>query len=235
MKSKERDSGAKDWGSEVSKQISVYKTQNALLELNNCMRPASPLVPWHIHAEGREDEEGYSLIRAVMVDYSNRKDTISVYANLSPELVKYLYTQIASGVPNFSYSQQKIFHEEGAGPKDGIVTWFSINRSVRDAQGNERRMPWTIRIQNGYGRIAHNKNGGQFCEKGSYQAEKDVCLSLRDEDIFALFARAEAVIRGFEQDSMFRKRNAGNFQKLYKMLEKLILEKWAEMPQDRAA
>ena len=63
-------------GQETSKQIGVYKTNTSLLELNNCMRPASRLMPWHIHAEGRKDEGGYSLIRAVMVDYKERENKI---------------------------------------------------------------------------------------------------------------------------------------------------------------
>lgn len=225
----------RDWGREVSKQISVYKTKSALLELNNCLRPASELVPWHIHAEGREDENGYSLIRAVMVDYSDRKNSISVYANLNPELVKYLFCVMKSGIADFSYFQQKIFHEEGAPSNQGIVTCFAISRHVSDAEGRERRMPWTVEIQNGRGRIAHNRNGGQYCEKGSYRKEKAVSVSLVDEDIFMLFSRTDSVIRAFEQDSLFRKRNSRNFQKLYQMIEALILGKKGEGHTDKAA
>lgn len=230
-----KDRKEKDWSREASRQISVYKTKSALLELNNCMRQASSQVPWHIHAQGRQDEDGYSLIRAVMVDYADKDSSVSVYANLSPELVKYLYEQIKQNIEEFSYFQQKIFHEEGAAPDKGIVTCFSISRHRYDAEGRERRMPWIVEIQNGRGRIAHNKNGGQFCEKGSYRKEKAVSVSLRDEDIFVLFTRADAVIRAFEQDSIFRKRNAKNFQKLYQMLETLILGNQAEESADKAA
>lgn len=225
----------KDWNQEMSRQISVYKTKSALLELNNCLRPASNYVPWHIHAEGREDESGYSLIRAVMVDYSDKKNSTSVYANLNPELVKYLFSVMKSGIEEFSYFQQKIFHEEGAAPEQGLVTCFSISRHLFDAGGRERRMPWSVEIQNGRGRIARNKNGGQYCEKGSYRKEKAVSVSLVDEDIFMLFSRAEAVIRAFEQDTLFSKKNARNFQKLYQMLESLILEKREDKRMDTAA
>lgn len=225
----------KEWDREVSNQISVYKTQSALLELNNCLSPASGCVPWHIHAEGRRDESGRSLIRAVMVDYSDKRNSVSVYANLSPELVKYLYERIRQNRDDFTWFQQKIFHEKDAAPEKGIVTCFSISRHVHDAEGKERRMPWTVEIQNGSGRIAHNRNGGQYCEKGSYRKEKAVSVSLRDEDIFTLFTRADAVIRAFEQDSLFRKRNAKNFQKLYQMLEALILRKQEKEPASKAA
>lgn len=225
----------KEWN-ESSRQISVYKNQSALLELNNCMRPASGLFPWHIHAQGAEGEGGYSLIRAVMVDYSRKNSSVSVYANLSPELVKYLFAQMQRGVEEFSFFQQKIFHDKEAKVEDaGIVTCFSIKRNAFDAAGNERRMPWQVEIQNGTGRIAHNKNGGQFCAKGTYRKEKAVPVSLKDEEIFMLFARADAVIRAFEQDALFRRRNAGNFQKLYKMIEALILGNAGSDPADKAA
>lgn len=210
-------------GQETSKQIGVYKTNTSLLELNNCMRPASRLMPWHIHAEGRKDEGGYSLIWAVMVDYKERENSVSVYANLAPELVKYLYAQMQLGVKEFSFFQQKIFQGENRRSGEGIVTCFSISRHVADSAGRARRMPWSVEIQNGTGRIAHNRNGGQFCEKDTYRKEKAVSVSLKDEDIFMLFARANAVICAFEQDSLFRRKNAQNFQKLYQMVEKLIL------------
>lgn len=226
----------KEWKGEVSRQISVYKNQSALLELNNCMRPACSLFPWHIHAQGEEGEEGYSLIRAVMLDYSKKDSSISVFANLSPELVKYLFAQMQRGVEEFFFAQQKIFHDRDVADVDaGIVTCFSIKRNPFDSAGNERRMPWQVEIQNGTGRIAHNRNGGQFCEKGTYRKERSVLVSLKDEEIFMLFARADAVIRAFEQDSLFRKRNANNFRKLYQMLETLILEKQKEKHIDKAA
>lgn len=67
-------------------------------------------------------------------------------------------------------------------------------------------MPWSVEIQNGRGRIAHNRNGGQYCEKDSYKKEKAVLVSLVDEDIFMLFSWADSVIRAFEQDALFRKK-----------------------------
>lgn len=230
-----RDVREKDWNQEISRQISVYKTKSALLEMNNCLRPASNLVPWHIHAEGREGETGYSLIRVVMVDYSDKRNSTSVYANLNPDLAKYLFAVIKNRAEEFSYFQQKIFHETGAAADQGIVTCFSIKRQRFDAEGRERRMPWSVEIQNGRGRIAKNRNGGQYCEKGSYRKEKSVSVSLVDEDIFMLFSRTDAVIRAFEQDALLGKRNARNFQKLYQMMEALILGKRKKESMEKAA
>lgn len=213
----------KEWDREVSRQISVYKTQSALLELNNCLSPASALVPWHIHAQGREDEGGRSLIRAVMVDYSRKDSSFSVYANLAPELVKYLFAKIQQGAEEFAFFQQKIFRGDNTALREGMVTCFSMKRCPYDPAGNPRRMPWVVEIQNGSGRIAYNSTGGQFCEKGSYRKEKSISVSLKDEDIFMLFSRADSVIRLFEQDTVLGKKNARNFQKLYQLMESLIL------------
>jgi hypothetical protein len=77
----------KEQNTDVSKQICVHKTQNTLLEFNSFLRMAEPKDFWHLHEDIASD---YSRIRAVMVDYS-KEDSISVYANLSPEIIKYLY------------------------------------------------------------------------------------------------------------------------------------------------
>ena len=76
----------KEQNADVSKQICVHKTQNTLLEFNSFLRMAEPKDFWHLHEDFASD---YSRIRAVMVDYS-KEDSISVYANLSPEIIKYV-------------------------------------------------------------------------------------------------------------------------------------------------
>ena len=55
----------------------------------------------------------------------------------------------------------------------------------------------------------------------------------KDEEIFTLFARTSAVIQSFEQDCMTRRRQAGNFRNLYRMIEKLIVG--TEEEKDNAA
>lgn len=201
----------------ISKQISVHKGKGSLLELNNCMKPASPYFPWHMHAEGLEDEAGTSLIRFVMVDYNNRDESVSVYANLTPELVKYLYNQMFRGVEEFSFIQQKIFRESTKSQK-GTVTCFSISRHEYNANGEKRNYPWYVEIQNGTGIVEKTGNGGQHCKKGSYKAEKKASIYLTDVDIFVLFCRADSVIKAFERDALFHRRDILNLQKLLKRL-----------------
>lgn len=201
----------------ISKQISVHKGKGSLIELNNCMKPASLHFPWHMHAEGLEDESGTSLIRFVMVDYNNRNESVSVYANLTPELVKYFYNQMLRGVEEFSFTQQKIFCDSTKSQK-GTVTCFSISRHEYNANGEKRNYPWYVEIQNGTGIVEKTGNGGQHCKKGSYKVEKKVAIFLTDIDIFVLFCRADSVIKAFERDALFHRRDILNLQKLFKRL-----------------
>lgn len=218
----------KEQNTDVSKQICVHKTQNTLLEFNSFLRMAEPKDFWHFHEDFASD---YSRIRAVMVDYS-KEDSISVYANLSPEIIKYLYSRIWNNVQEFKFFQQKIFCED-KNSNMGRVTVFSIQRKVRNNKGEVLNYPWVVRIQNGTGIAMHNANGGQYCKKDSYRKEKEVTIQLKDEEIFTLFARTSAVIQSFEQDCMTRRRQAGNFRNLYRMVEKLIVG--TEEEKDNAA
>ena len=173
----------KEQNTDVSKQICVHKTQNTLLEFNSFLRMAEPKDFWHFHEDFASD---YSRIRAVMVDYS-KEDSISVYANLSPEIIKYLYSRIWNNVQEFKFFQQKIFCED-KNSNTGRVTVFSIQRKVRNNKGEVLNYPWVVRIQNGTGVAMHNANGGQYCKKDSYRKEKEVTIQLKDEEIFTLFA-----------------------------------------------
>lgn len=206
---------------EVSKQIAVHKGKSSLLELNNCMKPASRLFPWHMHAEGREDEAGASLIRLVMVGYGSREEHVSVYANVLPEHIKYFYTQMANGVEEFSFSQQKIFRES-PDTREGKVTYFSISRHEYNAKGERRNYPWYVEIQNGTGLVEKTRTGGQHCKKGSYIARKKVSIYLTDMDIFVLFCRANSVILAFERDTLFHFRDVQNLHTLFHKLAALM-------------
>lgn len=132
----------------------------------------------------------------------------------------------------FKFFQQKIFCED-KNSNTGRVTVFSMQRKVRNNKGEVLNYPWVVRIQNGTGVAMHNANGGQYCKKDSYRKEKEVTIQLKDEEIFTLFARTSAVIQAFEQDCMTRRRQAGNFRNLYRMIEKLIVG--TEEEKDNAA
>lgn len=218
MKNKEE----KDWSQEVSNQIAVYKTDKALLELCDNLKPASNLFPAHIHAAGEKAEAGErSLIRFNMLDYSKGKgeNTIGVYANISPDEARYLYSVLFNHLWEFSYCQDKIF---GSPDEDGysIVTKLKIVRY--DTDGNKRLYPWLVEIQNGRGIAAKNSNGGRYCKKNSYICDKTVRLFISDRDLFILFCKVDSYIRAFELEYAFRQNRVGNFASLYSLLKKEI-------------
>ena len=133
----EKNGGKTDYSRITSRQIAVYKTDKALLELVDSLKPAGASYPAHIHASGEEDEEGYSLIRLQMVDYSagTGQKSVSVYANISPDEALYLYSRIFSGVQTFFMSRQKIF---GEAKKEGYanVTKLMVSRYETDRHGS---------------------------------------------------------------------------------------------------
>lgn len=223
----------KDWSKEESRQISVYKTDKGLLELWDNLKPASNLFPAHIHAMGEKAEEGErSLIRLKLLDYSNGtgENTISVYANISPEETKYIYSALFCHLLDFSFLQDKIFGEPD---KEGysIVTKLQIARYHVDNQGRIRNYPWYVEIQNGRGIAARNANGGTYCQKDSYICEKKAKLFLNDRDMFILFCKANSYILAFELEYAFRQNRVGNFAHLYRLLQ-TEMQRLLEMQQE---
>lgn len=108
---KQNEKKEKDWSKEESWQIAVYKTDKALLELCDSLKPSSRLFPAHIHASGEKAEGGErSLIRVNMLDYSNGtgENKISVSDNLTPEDVRYIYSVLFSHLLDFDFHQEKI-------------------------------------------------------------------------------------------------------------------------------
>ena len=200
----------KDWSKEISGQIAVYKTDKALLELYDSLKAASSLFPAHIHATGEKAECGErSLIRMNMLDYSEETqgNTVKVFANISPEETKYIYSALFCHLPDFNYQQEKIF---GTPDEEGysIVTNY----------------PWYVEIQNGRGMAASNANGGTYCRKDSYICDGKVKLFLSDRDMFTLFCKAYSYIQAFELEYAFRQNRVGNFASLYKLLQKELQE-----------
>ena len=213
-----------DWSQEVSGQIAVCKTDKTLLELWDSLKPASELFPAHIHAAGEKAEMGErSLIRLNMLDYSSGtgEKTVSVYANISPEEARYVYSALFCHLPDFAFSQDKIFGE----PDEkgySIVTKLQIARYDVDQKGNKRNYPWYVEIQNGAGVAVRNANGGRYCKKDSYVCHRKVRMFLSDRDMFVMFCRADSYIRAFEMEYAFRQNRVGNFGNLFHLLNKEI-------------
>ncbi|MCD7883544.1 MAG: hypothetical protein LUI87_07545 [Lachnospiraceae bacterium] len=198
----------------ISRQIAVYKTDKGLLEFNNKLLPAPKDTPWHIHAEGKG--EGYSLIQLIALDYSKGKGDkcISVYANVKPEDIKFLFMKLCFGFESVKFYEQKIFKDDGG----GFVTSLQIERSERNEKGEVLRLPWSVRIGNGTGVVAYNRNGGQYCERDSYDEEKAVKVRLDDRAFFSLLSRTCAVINAFEMSELYREKDIRNFQSLFRLI-----------------
>ena len=189
-----KNGGKTDYSRLTSRQIAVYKTDKALLELVDSLKPAGTAYPAHIHASGEEDEEGYSLIRLQMVDYSagTGQKSVSVYANISPDEALYLYSRVFSGVQTFSMFRQKIFGEvkkEGNIKKEEYanVTKLMVSRYETDSAGKKRAYPWSVQIQNGIGIKGKNSNGGTYCKKDSFVSDGAAEIFLTDADMFHMF------------------------------------------------
>lgn len=212
------------WENAVSRQIAVVKTDKALLELLDKLKPAGKRFPARIHASG-EDDEGRerSLICLQAVDYSKGtgENSVSVYANISPDEAQYIYSRVFCGVETFIFAQDKIFGGKG---EDGYakMTKLYITRNPRSRNGEVMTRPWYVNIKNGSGIPQKNKNGGTYCKSGSFVAEKEVELNLKDVEFFKLFCRADAWIRAFELENSFRNRRQENFKNLYRLLKKEI-------------
>ena len=224
----------KDWSQEESGQIAVYKTDKALIELWDNLKPSSRRFPAHIHAMGEKSEAGErSRIRVNMLDYSQKVNGESTYVtdNLTPEDVKYIYSALFCHLLEFDFRREKIFGE----PNEkgySTVRKMQITRYETDSQGRKRNFPWFVEIENGCGIPQKNSNGGTFCQKDSYICETKVRIFLNDEDMFRIFCRTEAYIRAFELEYAFRQNRIGNFFSLYQMLSKEIQELAAALLRD---
>lgn len=211
-----------DWSKAVSNQIAVVKTDKALLELVDKLKPAGRRFPAHLHAACEDDEDGErSLICMQAVDYSKGtgKKSVSVYANISPDEAQYIYSRVFCGMETFVFSQDKIFGDKN---KDGYakMTKLYITRSPRSKDGKAMERPWYVNIRNGMGIPKKNSKGGTYCESGSFVNDKEVSLNLKDAEFFRLFCRADAWIRAFEQEYSFRMRRQENFKNLYLLLKR---------------
>lgn len=186
----------------ISTQISVYKTDKKLIELNDKLKVA-PLSHYaHIHAKGDVDEAGnkqISCIGIILQDYSSGKSqqTKRVFANISPDEADYIFYKLQHGVQEFMLQQDKIFGKEDAQGR-AIVTKLRIIRTSQGKDGQPRRYPWYVEIGNGTGIKVKRENGGIYMKSNSYQEDQKVFINLNDLDFFLLFSRVHKYIQAWE-------------------------------------
>lgn len=206
------------YADKVSKQIAVYKTDKQLLELNHKLKRAGWKYPAKIHASGDETEDkNRSLIGMNMLDYSagaGEGKTVSVFFNLSPEQIRYLYSRASIPLNSFDFQKEKIF---GTPDENGmeLVTKIHITRYAKDKGGNLRTYPWFVTIENGKGRPVRTALGGTYCAKGSFVLNGKVSIYLKDEDWFVLLCKAVSLIDAFEKEYAYRSVRNKDYNTLY--------------------
>ena len=187
----------------ITGQIAVYKTDKKLLEFIDNLNPAPIQDYAAIHAGAvrpyeKDGQRVYSVIRLVAQDYSRKGEhSIRAKANISPEDALYLSDAVRAGVEDFKFESVKIF---GNPDNHGLcpMTKLWINRSAVTADGEPLKNPWKVDIENGRGRKAQGKNGGAYCQSGSYVLEKKVFLNFTDYEFYKLLCAVERFISVWE-------------------------------------
>jgi hypothetical protein len=187
----------------ITGQIAVHKTDKKLLEFIDSLNLAPMQDYAAIHAGAvrpfeKDGQRVYSVIRIVEQDYSRKGEpSVRVKANIAPEEALYIAEMVKSGVKDFKFEAVKIF---GNPDNNGFcpMTKLWINRSETTNTGEALNRPWKVDIENGKGKKAHAKNGGAFCQSGSYILEKKVFLNFTDYEFFKLLCAVERYISIWE-------------------------------------
>ena len=187
----------------ITGQIAVHKTDKKLLEFidNLNSAPIEDYAAIHAGAVRPFEKDGqrvYSVIRIVAQDYSRKGEpSVRAKANISPEDALFIADAVRAGVRDFKHEAVKIF---GSPDINGLcpMTKLWINRSDTTADGEILKRPWKVDIENGKGRKAHGKNGGSYCQSGSYVLEKKVFLNFTDYEFYKLLCAVERYVRVWE-------------------------------------
>lgn len=186
----------------INSQICVCKTSTRLIEMIGNLK-LSPVEHYaHIHANGElvDGRKKYSRICIKMEDYSNGTGDkrTSVWANILPEEASYFFNQVSNLITNFKYEQVKIFGNPNI---DGLskTSKLIINRSNVSHNGEIKRYPWYIQIENGYGVKEKTATGGNQLKSGTYKVEKSIYINLTDLDFYIMFKKATNYINLWEK------------------------------------
>jgi len=187
----------------ITGQIAVHKTDKKLLEFIDGLNlaPLQDYAAIHAGAVRPYEKDGqrvYSVIRMVAQDYSRKGEpSVRAKVNIAPEEAVYIAEMVKAGVKDFKFEAVKIF---GNPDNQGFcpMTKLWITRSETTADGETLNRPWKVDIENGKGRKAQGKNGGAYCQSGSYILEKKVFLNFTDYEFFKLMRAVERFINLWE-------------------------------------
>ena len=186
----------------INQQIAIYMTNKKLCEFNDKLKAAPVEYYAHMHAQGEKvsgSARQRSCIGMVLQDYSNGtgNSTIRVSANLAPEFFSYALSRVAQGTELFDYYEEKIF---GTPDEQGYssVTKASIKRASYGQDGQPRKYPWCIQVENGKAIKEETSTGGIHMKKGTYKKERSVFVNISDFDFYRLMLQTSRYIQAWE-------------------------------------
>ena len=186
----------------INQQIAIYMTNKKLCEFNDKLKAAPVEYYAHMHAQGEKvsgSARQRSCIGMVLQDYSNGtgNSTIRVSANLAPEFFSYALSRVAQGVEIFDYYEEKIF---GTPDEQGYssVSKASIKRASYGQDGQPRKYPWCIQVENGKAIKEETSTGGIHMKKGTYKKERSVFVNISDFDFYRLMLQTSRYIQAWE-------------------------------------
>ena len=186
----------------INQQVAIYMTNRKLCEFNDKLKAAPVEYYAHIHAQSEKipgAARQRSCIGMVLQDYTNGTGnaTIRVAANLPPEFFFYALSRVTQGVEVFDFYEEKIF---GTPDEQGYssVTKASIKRASYGQDGQPRKYPWCIQVENGKAIKEETSTGGIHMKKGTYKKERSVFVNISDYDFYRLMLQTSRYIQAWE-------------------------------------
>lgn len=187
----------------ITSEICNVRNARGLLAFSDKLSAATANQYASIHAQGETDANGkqqYSRIGLQMQDYSagaGKSNVITSY-NLTPDFIRYLFTQVANGIAEFEYRQSKICGEPDA---DGLckAQTIAITRHALAHDGTPATNPWRFQVVNGRGIKAKSRTGGSYMQAGSFRKEKETTLNMTDIDLYCALSKVCTYITLWEQ------------------------------------
>ena len=168
---------------EAEKQIYKVVTQSALVEF---------IDKTDTVYNGKE----YCLIGINLVDFKNNNKFVS--ANLSTKVLKKVFEDFKQiGANDYEYTEEKIMPNadiNGMAP----VTILKFVKSNKNKQGEIRKCPWYILIEQGKAKLQEFQNGAKIMQAGTYVNESRAYIALSEKDMFSALYNTERLTRNVE-------------------------------------
>ncbi|MCL2841456.1 MAG: hypothetical protein FWE05_11890 [Defluviitaleaceae bacterium] len=190
----------------INNEITTYKTNKKLLAFSDRMNIATAVNYANLHSKGEKGEQGrkiYSTIGILASDFSCGKgeSNIRAEANISPSEARFIFVKMESYMLHCLsgeiFQSSKIF---GNADKQGYASMrlLKISREQADGDGEVKKYPWTIAVDNGSAIKASGANGSTYAKSGTFKSQRKVMVNLSDQDFYCLLAEVVAYINVWE-------------------------------------